>query len=60
LPPSEAAAGSIPAEGTATDAKGTEPKGELTKKEESQGMPEALQAGNNHSSTALDTEPKKP
>lgn len=60
LPPSEAATGSKPVEGMAKDAKETDPKGDLTKKEESQGMPEALQAGNNHSSTALDTEPKKP
>jgi hypothetical protein len=41
------------------DAKETAPKGELTKQEESKSMPEALQ-GNNHSSPALDTEPKKP
>ena len=60
LPPSEAVAGSKPTEGTAADSKETNPKGDLTKKEESQGMPEALQAGNNHSSPALDTEPKKP
>ena len=60
LPSSDAAVGSKPTGGTSADAKETDPKGELTKKEESQGMPEALQAGNNHSSTALDTEPKKP
>jgi hypothetical protein len=47
-----------PAEGTAVDAKTTNPNAELTKKEESQGLPEANTA-NNHSSTALDTEPKK-
>ena len=44
---------------TATDAKETDPKGEMTKQEESKGMPEANQA-NNHSSPALDVEPKKP
>ena len=43
---------------TATDAKETDPKGEMTKQEESKGMPEANQA-NNHSSPALDVEPKK-
>lgn len=43
---------------TASDSKETKPLSELTKEEETKGMPEALQAGNNHSSTALDKEAK--
>jgi hypothetical protein len=58
LPPSTTATSSAPAAG-ASDGKETDPKGQLTKKEESQSMPEAQQA-NNHSSPALDTEAKKP
>jgi len=58
LPSGGEAAAARPADGTAVDSKATDPKGDLTKQEESKGMPEAQQA-NNHSSPALDTEPKK-
>lgn len=57
LPSGGDAAAAKPADG-AVDSKATDPKGDLTKQEESKGMPEAQQA-NNHSSPALDTEPKK-
>ena len=40
--------------GTAIDSAATDPKGTLTKEEESKSMPEALH-GNNHSSTSLDS-----
>ncbi|MEO8507570.1 MAG: hypothetical protein ABI593_08075 [Betaproteobacteria bacterium] len=43
---------------TAKDSATTDPKGTLTKEEESKSMPEALQ-GNNHSSPALDPPAKK-
>jgi hypothetical protein len=43
---------------TAKDSAATDPKGTLTKEEESKSMPEALQ-GNNHSSSALDPPAKK-
>lgn len=60
----EGAASTLPSAGQAAptegavDSKSTNPNADLTKKEESQGLPEANTA-NNHSSTALDTEPKK-
>lgn len=43
---------------TAVDSPATDPKGTLTKEEETKSMPEALH-GNNHSSTALDSSPQK-
>jgi hypothetical protein len=57
LPASSSA--TAPTGATAVDAKETSPRGELTKQEESKGMPEALQT-NNHSSPALDVQPAKP
>lgn len=59
LPSSSVVQGSVSASGTAVDSKSTDPKADLTSQEESKGMPEALQ-GNNHSSTALDGEARKP
>ena len=52
------ASGSAKPPENAADAKETNPTGDLTKKEEKEGMPEALH-GNNHSSPALDGDGKK-
>lgn len=50
--------GAVDPASTARDSAATDPKGALTKEEESKRMPEAGQA-NNHSSPALDTSTKK-
>lgn len=57
MPPLPTTTGVDPAV-TAKDSAATDPKGALTKEEESKSMPEALQ-GNNHSSPALDPPAKK-
>jgi hypothetical protein len=60
LPPSTtAAATSTPAPAAAVDAKETNPKGNLSKEQEQQAMPQAQQV-NNHSSPALDRDTSKP